>query len=920
MRPVHTISVLMPTWQGMAFLERVLTALSEQVCDLPWDFWVVDSGSTDGTYECLQSWRERLGVPVHLRQIHPTQFNHGDTRNLLVSLSSGDLCVFLTQDAIPARFDWLATLAANFCGLGDVPVGAAYCRNVARPDASALTKLLCAKDPGYAEHDKLTVLPEAQAYAALDPDSRRLLYNFNDVASAIPRELWELHPFPRTNFGEDVLQARAILEAGYTIAYDARAMVEHSHDYDARESFARGCIDGRFNAEWLDRICMASERDVDVLCQRLRGDDDKDVASLAQASNWEADAIDRLQTSMAGLRRATFSGLEQGGRTLVRHAATAFNPTRELSLLFVLHGFPPDTWAGTEIYTLNLALELQRRGHRVTLFVRSPARTPDEQELSVLEESVQGLRVMRLVRRLEQKRLADSFVEPAVERIFERLLDTEQPDVVHFQHLIHTSVGLVDVAHAAGKATVITCHDYWALCARVQLIRPDGERCAGNMGAGCLPCVKNRATSEIPLMQRMGRAAPGPLAGLARSLGESAPAAMQRSAEEFLDLSRRESEVPAAYAACDLMISPSRYLRQVYLDSGHFDPDRLVFSENGMRTDHVQALEKTRDPQGRLRFGFVGSLVWYKGVEVLVRAMGHLAGEACALNIYGDYQPEADEHHAALAQAAEGLPVEFHGRFDNATLSAVHAQIDVLVVPSLWVENAPVTIQEAFLTHTPLLVSDIGGMAEYVPDGQNGLQFKVGDDEDLASQMRRLIREPDLLPALSRSFPPVKSVEENAAEMEFRYRSLCNRVRETHCTDREFRADQCSHRGGPVDAQGDCLLLLRPGGAFVEYDLGDLEPGPVRLHVTLLALGSESDVQQGGHLTLDGKEIGRIAAFSSKGEDERPTFSFPAELRTGGGRLRIESALEPGLHEAHLRLVSLVIERAPESSLEAVSV
>jgi hypothetical protein len=189
----------------------------------------------------------------------------------------------------------------------------------------------------------------------------------------------------------------------------------------------------------------------------------------------------------------------------------------------------------------------------VSVFARGPARDSEEPELSVREESVEGLRVLRLVHRLEHSRLSESFSKPAVERVFERVLDAERPDLVHFQHLIHTSVGLVEVARNAGKATVVTCHDYWALCARVQLIRPDGQRCGGNMGAGCLPCVKDRAPAEIPLARRLGQAAPGPLRGLAKALRNTpgAPQAWRRHAEEYLDMREREEVVPAAYAACD---------------------------------------------------------------------------------------------------------------------------------------------------------------------------------------------------------------------------------------------------------------------------------------------------------------------------------------------------------------------------------
>ncbi len=81
---ISSISVLMPTWQGMQFLERVLDALNGQECDLPWDFWVTDSGSTDGTYELLQDYAGRFSVPMSCDRIHNTEFDHGDTRLSLI--------------------------------------------------------------------------------------------------------------------------------------------------------------------------------------------------------------------------------------------------------------------------------------------------------------------------------------------------------------------------------------------------------------------------------------------------------------------------------------------------------------------------------------------------------------------------------------------------------------------------------------------------------------------------------------------------------------------------------------------------------------------------------------------------------------------------------------------------------------------
>ena len=258
-----SISVLIPTFQGAEFLERVLEALAAQRVDVPFDVHAVDSGSTDGTLELLERWRDRLGVPFHVRSIHPAEFDHGDTRNSLAAESQGELLVYLTQDAVPSDEGWLAGLHGNF---GDARVGAAYSRNVHRPEADLLTRLSTRLDPGYAEGRREVRLPSD--YATLDPEGRRQLYNFNDVASAIRRDLWERHPFPRTDFGEDLLMARALLEAGYTVVYDDRATVEHSHDYGPRELRARARIDGRFNVEHFGRVCVASAEDAGLLVER----------------------------------------------------------------------------------------------------------------------------------------------------------------------------------------------------------------------------------------------------------------------------------------------------------------------------------------------------------------------------------------------------------------------------------------------------------------------------------------------------------------------------------------------------------------------------------------------------------------------------------------------------------------------------
>ncbi len=896
----------MPTWQGEEFLARVLGALAAQVCPLPWDFLAIDSGSTDRTLAILREFQARFTVPLRIESIHKSQFDHGDTRNLLAARSEGELLVFLTQDAIPAGPNFLADLAKNF---DDPKVAAATCRNLPRQDAQLLTKVFGQNDPGYVAGRREVRLPEAAIYAVMDPHEKRLLYNFNDVASAVRRSVWERHPFPRTEFGEDILMARALLEAGHTLVYDDRACVEHSHDYSPEEMAARARIDAKFNAEWLERTCVASRSDAEVLTDRQLV---VDRAALEHSGLRGAALRAELERAKA-LRRAAFVGLYEGGLTRARQPGTRMLQSPKLRILYVVHGFPPDTSAGTEIYTLNLAREMQRRGHAVAVLARAPAAKSEAEggpkDFSVQHEdyreadwqSGESLSVWRMTHRLEHRRLRDSYDQPRARAPFLEVVKAFAPEVVHFQHLIHLSAGLVRLAQDAGLATVVHCHDLWPTCARVQSIRPDGVRCEENMGAGCYLCVKEKWLEHIPAAKTAG-ALLGPLGTmLASAAGQG----------EYADLMARQEFLLDAWNAADLRISPSRFVRSKLLATKVFDPARLVYSQNGLRQDHLQRLSKQPDLARRVRFGFIGSLVWYKGGEVLCEAMRQLAGQRAVLNVFGDFKPESDPHHAKLEDLARGAAIDFRGRFENARLSEVYTEVDVLVVPSTWFENAPITIQEAFQAGTPVVTSNIGGMAEYVRDGVDGLHFKVGDAADLARTLKRFLEEPQLIEQLSKDFPRIKSVDEDAAEMEFRYRGLVARRRAAKArTWLDLRGIDAVKREGSVDPQGADMLLLRPDGAAIEFELASAAGGKREIEVQVFHLAGEKRVELGGRVLVDSQEIGRIAPFSSAGVDGVKSFVFQAQIPSGAKSLRLESLTAPGARSVFLRVARVLVRDA----------
>jgi glycosyltransferase involved in cell wall biosynthesis len=98
--------------------------------------------------------------------------------------------------------------------------------------------------------------------------------------------------------------------------------------------------------------------------------------------------------------------------------------------------------------------------------------------------------------------------------------------------------------------------------------------------------------------------------------------------------------------------------------------------------------------------------------------------------------------------------------------------VDVVLIPSIWWENSPVVIQEALRNRRPIVCSDIGGMAENVRDGLDGLHFPVGNSVALASLLMKLVKTPSKLTALAATMQTPPSVERTTARYARLYASL----------------------------------------------------------------------------------------------------------------------------------------------------
>jgi len=413
-------------------------------------------------------------------------------------------------------------------------------------------------------------------------------------------------------------------------------------------------------------------------------------------------------------------------------------------LALVVHRLPPTSVGGTEIYTVNLARELSRQGHETFVFYRDDC--VDGGEADTGWESRQGFSARRVSRSLDVAsapaltQFLDTFYNARVEQEFLRFLEMVDPDVVHFQHMMSLSYRLIRLAKHRGLPSLLTLHDYWFICANSQLIWPNGQICSGKaMGLNCARCV------------------------LAARLPSRLTQVLRPVAAPLLQI--RDGLVRRAALEADLLIGPSRFLIQQYTEAG-FPADRFLYLENGIDVERIRESPRQSASDGKLRFTYLGSLAWQKGVHILVEAFEAIPARQAVLRIYGD--PTVFPAYAArLKEAANPANTRFEGSIPNEEVGRVLATTDVMVVPSLWYENSPVVIQEALAAGVPIIASSIGALVEKVDDER--WLFPPGDVRRLRRVIERSIAEGGVN---HRGLSWPKSIRESAEQLARLYASL----------------------------------------------------------------------------------------------------------------------------------------------------
>ncbi len=467
-----------------------------------------------------------------------------------------------------------------------------------------------------------------------------------------------------------------------------------------------------------------------------------------------------------------------------------------MKVLLVLHHFLPEFPSGVEVYAYHLAQELKKR-HEVVLFfsTESPATSPD---YTIQDGIFDGLVFRSVVNRGQGMRnFVETYQNPHMSAIFQEFLDMTRPDVVHVHHLLTLSIDILSQLKARAIPIVFTLHDFWLQCPLFTRLKSDSSLCWAVELDECARCARE----EVDRLE-IGR--------WRRAIKWSG----RKHSYYLLQLQARERAMKAALENVSLFLGPSRFLLEEFHKWG-LPVEKSRYSPYGYRVADKEA-SVFRQITGKMRFGFIGSIVYHKGLHVLLEAFRDLNHSQAELHIFGGFY-DHNYQKRVLALAKDDQRIVFHGRFLPESLSDAYAYFDVLVVPSIWFENSPLTINEAFINQTPVIVGDVGGMRELVTDNEFGRLFTVGDSQSLGKKMKEVVENPGLVEQWRKNLPRVKTIEENATELEEIYSSFL-----LGQAPGELEGQEGGRRDSLVGS-GDFKKI---GEDFLRYfiELGDLKP------------------------------------------------------------------------------------------------
>ncbi len=401
-----------------------------------------------------------------------------------------------------------------------------------------------------------------------------------------------------------------------------------------------------------------------------------------------------------------------------------------MKILYVLHQFFPNHHTGTERLTLQLAKQIQRMGNFVSVLTYEPNNLNISgfkkfgENLTKKEYMIETIPVIAFKKKGNDSRW-DYVFDPQIEKILVELI--QEFDIVHFMHPQRFS-SVLKICKKLNIPTILTLTDNWLLCP-IGLLTIDRQLCEGpDEGRKCMKDCK----FDKHILTRY------------------------QEAKDFFE-------------NVDRIFTGNEFVRATLNQNGWTRNVQL----NPFSIDYSYVMRKEQKKD--LVFGFIGSLMWHKGVHVLIEAFKKVTNKNVKLKIYGR-GAEGNTYQNEIFEMIKSDPrIEYCGTFEYSQLSDIMNELSAIIIPSTYKEIFPLVMITALAYKIPVVASRIGGIPEIIEDKINGYLFELGNVDELTSILDNISKNPNIFDSIRENIKDPPRVEEEAFSYFITYDELVNK-------------------------------------------------------------------------------------------------------------------------------------------------
>lgn len=418
-----------------------------------------------------------------------------------------------------------------------------------------------------------------------------------------------------------------------------------------------------------------------------------------------------------------------------------------MKLLHLPFTYYPDPIGGTETYVQSLVRALSQHGHH------SVIAAPGQQDASYVYESVPVYRYVPS--NVDDPSGVYNQGDPLSAAKVAHILDVEQPDIMHV-HSLSRAVSLMTVQEAKKRQipVVFTHHVPTVSCVRGTLMYLGSLSCDGRLDVTrCVFCNLNKlgvGSIGAHVLSRI----PEPIGSLlqrARKQGGIWTALRMRQL-----VALRQQVTREFWEAVDHIVALNAWTRDLLL-LNHVPSSKITIVRH-TRTSSEAELKPALSPHSddTLKLVYLGRLAPEKGLDIVVEALSKIPQARISWDIYGIRQSNDPYTINLLSLIEKDNRIRLCDPVPQDEVLKTLTQYHVLVVPSRWLETGPLVILDAFAAGIPVIGTGIGGIAEWVEHGKNGLLVDVESVEGWKETLLQVRENLSLLDKLRESIssPP----------------------------------------------------------------------------------------------------------------------------------------------------------------------